>query len=148
MNCTFIKDNLFAIAEGTLPPNEQSVADKHIQTCSGCRKFFIYFRSVEETIQTTKSTEPDPFISTRIIANLESRYLSTSENTSFLFRFFLRPALLSLVLGMAIFTGILFGRFGITKHNQISQAKDLSELRSELNIDALADEDIHLISNP
>jgi hypothetical protein len=148
MDCNFIKDNLFAITEGSLTPDEQATADQHIKSCAGCRHLLISFRSIENIIQTIKSAEPDPFTSTRIISHLESHYLDTSENLYFRNRFILRPVLLGLVLGIAVLTGILFGRFGIMKQNQVSQAKDDEILRSELYIDALADEDIHLISNP
>jgi predicted anti-sigma-YlaC factor YlaD len=148
MDCTFIRDNLFEIAEGTLPSEEQASVTQHIRVCAGCRHLVTSFGSIEDTIHTTKSVEPDPFISIRIIAQIESRYFKTSENPHFMNRLFLRPALLGLVLGTAVLAGILFGRFGITRHNQISQEKELESLRSELYIDALADEDIHLISNP
>jgi hypothetical protein len=148
MDCTFIKENLFAIAESTLHPDIQAVADKHLQSCTGCQQLVDKFRSINDSIAVTRSLEPDPFVSTRIIAGLESRYLAPSNSPFVRNRFYLRPVLLGLLLGSSIFSGILLGQFGVAKHDQVAQAKTIESLRSELNIHELTDEDIMLIANP
>jgi anti-sigma factor RsiW len=147
MDCPFITDHLFAIAEETLQPAERETVEAHLRVCPECAQLINRFRSINDTVQTTRSVEPNPYLSNRTIAHLDSLYLRNSESQPVWNRFFLRPAFAGLFVGLAILSGIFLGRNAVTNHSKDSQASTIEVLRSELYISELADEDLSLIAN-
>jgi predicted anti-sigma-YlaC factor YlaD len=141
MDCHFIKENLFAITEGTISPGTEAQVMEHLDACPGCKELYSVFRVFEGSIQKDRSAEPDPFMATRTLALLESKFPENSGGVFARNRFILRPILIGLFLGIAILAGILSGRFGFMRNSQAVGSGENELLKSELAIDALADEE-------
>ena len=141
MDCRFIKENLFAIAEKRLPENELARVSEHVETCGGCKEMIGFFARMEEGIRELKETEPGPFVSTRTLAMLEKRYQDPVQQKGFPARLILQPAVISLFMGLAIFAGILFGSYGFRQHDRAAAASETELLLSELGLGEVASEE-------
>jgi predicted anti-sigma-YlaC factor YlaD len=145
MDCSFVRENLFAILEGTIPDEKLAKVQTHAESCRGCRELLSLLRTIDDNIRAIKNEEPDPFIETRTIARLESMFRKNSGKTAPNTRLVLRPVLIGFFLGLAILAGILSGRFGYSRHAESVSAGEEEILKSELAIDALADEETSMI---
>ena len=145
MECAFIRKNLFAIAEKQLPAEELVRVETHLETCGECSEMVGFFHLLEMGIGSVKKAEPDPFISTRTLAKLDSRFPEAGRTGRFQARLVLQPALISLFIALAIFAGILSGRYGYMRHDQSATVSETEMLKSELAIDELASEESGLL---
>ena len=141
MECGFIRENLFAIAEKQLGEEELTRVEAHLEACSRCRKEVDFFTGLETEVRRAKEAEPSPFIATRTLAMLESRFITPVQRRSVHARFILQPAVISFFMGLAILAGILFGRFGYRQHDQAATASETEMLKSELVLEEVVAEE-------
>ena len=80
MDCTFIKNNLFALTEKQLPATELALAKEHIAGCAACSVYVTSFSSIMEVIEKDRKTEPNPFLATRIFQKMESQGAVANHN--------------------------------------------------------------------
>jgi predicted anti-sigma-YlaC factor YlaD len=72
MNCKILHNGLFLYAEGSLPSDRMKTVESHLEECEGCRRFIEYLQESLMVIEREKESDHNPFLSTRILAELES----------------------------------------------------------------------------
>jgi hypothetical protein len=141
MDCTFIEKNLFAISESTLTGKQADDAREHLEACPSCRALLAGFMSALRIIESDRQLEPDPFLQTRLLQKMESRALEQVRGPALNFGLLLRPVLAAALILLAVITGIFTGRQGKIFSRDSSRAKNISEMRADLFIPEMNDED-------
>jgi predicted anti-sigma-YlaC factor YlaD len=108
MNCQLCQKNLEAYQEGRLPSDMMTQVESHINTCDSCKRIYNIQLLAEKVISTEKEMDPDPFLITRVMAQIENLESESYRSGSLTSRI-LRPALISVSLAAAVFLGILLG---------------------------------------
>jgi predicted anti-sigma-YlaC factor YlaD len=72
MNCKILRTDLFLYAEGSLPSDRMKTVESHLEECEACRIFSEYLQESLIVIAREKESEHNPFLSTRILTELES----------------------------------------------------------------------------
>lgn len=108
MNCKLCQENLEAYQEGRLPSGMMTQVESHLKTCDSCKSIFEVQLLAGRVISTEKEADADPFLATRVMAQIERLDTERSENVSMGSRI-LRPAFITLSLAAAVFFGIMLG---------------------------------------
>lgn len=109
MNCQLCQKAADAYHEGKLPGDMKTQVEAHLEVCEKCRKSFKLQILADRVISHEKELISNPFLSTRIMARIET--LETPDYITVpLYRRVLRPALMTVSLVAAILFGILIGR--------------------------------------
>jgi hypothetical protein len=149
MDCSFIKKNLFAILENTLSADDRSETDLHLKSCSDCNHLLSGFLETMSVIDTDKSKEINPFMSTRIIQRIDSVVSSHVDKKQKEFLRLLQPIVFTFTLFLAVLIGFSLGKTGMNSiSGKKSDVQGLQSLRSELFISDITDEDKTLFLNP
>jgi predicted anti-sigma-YlaC factor YlaD len=147
MNCNAILDHLFDYAEGTLPEGPRAAFDEHLRSCRSCEAALSGFRSFESLIRKEQATEPDPFVTTRILQRLESESDQKAYRQKQRMIHLLQPALVGISLVAALLTGFVIGRQGGQNFSGLAAGDQREQIRNEWYIADFVDEDQTLISN-
>ena len=149
MDCSFINNNLFAILEDNLPPVVRSEMDLHIKSCPACTRVISGFRETMGIISKDRSSEINPFMTTRILQRIESRWSPQVDRKQKEFLHILQPLVFTFTLLLAILIGFSLGKEGISNITPDTSAEqELQSLRSELFISDITDDDKTLFLNP
>lgn len=141
MNCNLCKHELEAYHEGRLPEGIRVQIQEHLDECSGCATVYQLEVLANRVIDEEKSVQPNPFLATRIMAQIEAQKQSRSSTELIpLYRRALKPALVTLSLAAAVLAGVLTGSI----YKPASQQKVPVEL-TYINDAAL--ESVELLSN-
>jgi predicted anti-sigma-YlaC factor YlaD len=108
MNCQLCQENLEAYQEGKLPSDKMTQVESHLKTCDSCKRLFEIQILAGRVIGVEKETDADPFLATRVMAQIERLDAERKENTPLGARIF-RPVLITLSLAAAVFFGIMLG---------------------------------------
>lgn len=141
MDCTFIQNNLFAIAENHLTEAEMSGVKEHLSACANCAASVASFASLFELIERDRKAEFNPFLSTRILQKMENRSVRPGRGVLLLMPGALRPLLAAVLIILAVFTGFLAGKQGKHLSEAPAYRNDLKTMKSDLFISELNDED-------
>ncbi len=114
MNCQLCQEKLDAYREGTLPSDMKTQLESHLKECETCNQMYIIQILTDRVIGSEKSLEPDPFIITRVMAKIEDKETSVSEN---LFTKILRPVLITSSLAAAVLFGVMIGNLSLPGNN-------------------------------
>lgn len=132
MNCKKCHSELVFYLEGTLAENLRADMEAHLRECKMCEGFAAYLEESLQVIATESKMEPNPFIHTRIKAKMD-KAAKMPERTSLKVK--LQPLYFSILLIMAIYSGIKMGSHFTTagKEDYITDnlAPKLNELGSE-----------------
>lgn len=142
-DCQLLHENLFAYAEGELPPNLIQQLDKHINECADCTRIVAEFRSVMDLMDEQKSVALRPFAETRILQAIET-WMEKKQNssTSVIIRV-LRPAIISIGVAAALAIGFFIGSDFAGSQSQFSQNDAMIEaVRSDLNVPDFMNDDL------
>jgi hypothetical protein len=143
MDCKDFKNNLFAYAEGDLPPEIRDAMAEHTTGCKSCSRLLVRFMALESAMEAEKAEEPNPFASTRILEHIESSW----QMRRLLRSPVLRPVMITLALLAALVTGFLVGNHGMSRKSRISTENNQIEmLKSEFYVHDFVDEDITLLT--
>jgi predicted anti-sigma-YlaC factor YlaD len=82
--------------------------ESHINTCDSCKRVYNIQLLADRVIITEKEKDPDPFLATRVMAQIENLENEGYRAGSITGRI-LRPALITVSLAAAVFLGILLG---------------------------------------
>jgi hypothetical protein len=115
-----IKD-LIQYAENSIQVERRDQIDSHLSECSECRDFLAFLRKSLMVVEQDKLIRNNPFLYTRIMANLES----DDEKTWYYIRKFIPPIVFSILLVAGILGGISLGR--LYSGNAADYAGDLKE---------------------
>jgi hypothetical protein len=148
IDCSFIRDNLFAFYEKQLSVREYNEFEDHLHACKECTRIVSEFQSITSFIAEKKSREPNPFIRTRILQRIESQMERVRAIPNPLFQRILRPISVSFFLLIAVIIG-----FSIVKQSEPrifenkNHQNDIQAMKSGLNIPDFIDEDNAFFDN-
>jgi len=140
MDCNFIKNNLFAIAENRLPEGEMASVGEHIAVCNSCSARLSSFASFMEMIEKDRTTPISPFLTARILQKMEAYGHKEDVGIVFHLPSLLQPVLAAVLILLAVFTGYFAGKQG-KYPTQGQQRNDLTIMKAELFASELNDED-------
>lgn len=124
-----------------MPEGIRVQIQEHLDECSGCATVYQLEVLANRVIDEEKSVQPNPFLATRIMAQIEAQKQSRSSTELIpLYRRALKPALVTLSLAAAVLAGVLTGSI----YKPASQQKVPVEL-TYINDAAL--ESVELLSN-
>jgi len=106
MNCDLCKRELDAYREGKLPDGIRVQVETHLQSCHECAEYFKVITLAEKVLDEEKSAQPNPFLSTRIMADIEA--LENKQKQ--VHQGILKPVLISISIVIAVFLGITMGQ--------------------------------------
>lgn len=112
MNCKLCQENLEEYQEGRLPSGMKTQVESHLKTCDSCKRIFEMQIFADRVISAEKEIEADPFIQTRVMAQIERLETGGIEKAPLVARI-LRPALVTLSLAAAVFSGIILGNLSL-----------------------------------
>ena len=111
MNCELCQKELEAYCDGKLPGNIRIQVESHLNECAKCAVSYQSIVLINQVISEEKELKPNPFLSTRIMAEIENREHEQSESTSVITRI-IRPVFITASMAAAIFAGVILGNLG------------------------------------
>ena len=108
MNCTDYQDKFDRYVEGRLTDNLRQEIDDHIENCFECRELLALTELSELVFREEKKIESNPFLSSKIMAQLEDKQRARSESEILSIRV-LRPILVAASIILAVILGISVG---------------------------------------
>lgn len=108
MNCQLCQKESDAYREGRLPADTRTQVETHLGVCKKCAESYKLQTLAERIIKKEKELLPNPFLQTRIMAQIEN--LETARNRAIqTYMRALRPAIIATSLAAAIFFGVIMG---------------------------------------
>lgn len=136
MNCELCRENLDAYREGNLLQDMRILVEDHLNMCKDCAEILSLINLTEKIILIERRQEPNPFLSTRVMASIDTAGTDLIHSTPVFIRA-IRPFAVLVSLAAVIFIGIIVG-------NLAKSASDSSPLPVELVL--MNDSDIEAIS--
>ena len=112
MNCQLCQKVLDAYQEGILPEGTRNQVETHLGECKECSESFKLVSLANKVMDEEKSIQSNPFLITRIMANIEE--LEQNRESVRHIPFYqkvLRPVLITVLVAAAISLGIIEGNF-------------------------------------
>jgi len=108
MNCKECRNKLLNYLDGQISEENSLRISQHLKICPSCEEYAGYLRQHLDLIEAEKKMEPKPFLYTRV----KSRMASTgAQLPKKIWSATLQPALFSILLMIAIFSGIKVGQY-------------------------------------
>ncbi len=108
MNCQLCHKASASYHEGKLSDDMKNQVDDHLEICNGCREQYNTETLAYRIIIEERETPFNPFLSTRIMAQIENLE-SEKTKTSPLLEKLLKPVLITGFLCIALFSGVTIG---------------------------------------
>lgn len=120
MDCKLCETDLERYYRGNLPPEISSQVREHLKTCPRCAQSYRLLLVTENVIDEEKSLKGNPYLATRIMAELENENSRRAVARPSAQRI-LRPVLITVSLFIAITLGIIEGKLirSSSSHEQI-----------------------------
>jgi len=99
---------LDAYRNGKLPGDMMTQVESHMEACETCSGIYRLLELAETVINQEKELQPDPFISTRIMARIDNLEDYGYKPATAFIRM-LKPVLVTASIAAAIFFGIMLG---------------------------------------
>jgi len=135
MRCEEIKEILIFFVEGSLNPDKTNQVQKHLEKCQECKSSHLKLKSVLSIIETEIIKESNPYFSMKLIERLKNSSETNEVFSAFRIIGILKPVVAILLIGIAIYTGILIG--GSYSHKYDTTVIDDSR---GIQLQAVADE--------
>lgn len=148
MECTKIRNNLIFLASAELEPDEQAQMFAHLEKCHDCQLIYQKFQSAFSIIEKEKSRKSNPYFSIRLVERLENKSKATNRFTPYPAKQLLQPIFAILLIGIAIYTGILIGGSYSPKNNLTydnSRSGELQVFADEFYLNDMGIENIESI---
>lgn len=148
-NCDLFRENLFAFHEKRLSGENLLGLENHMSSCTVCSSLYNDFLEYIVIIDQTKTTEINPFVSTRIIQALESSSGTGKRNFIAANKRILQPISVTFLLALAAFTGFILMNIRNQHYSVTENRKEMIQMmQSDLNIAELIDNEKLFIINP
>jgi predicted anti-sigma-YlaC factor YlaD len=108
MDCKLCENDLERYYRGKLPPEISSQIREHLRTCPRCAQSYRLLLVTENVIAEEKNLKGNPYLVTRIMAELENENSRRTVAPSA--QRILRPVLITVSLFIAITLGIVEGK--------------------------------------
>ena len=110
MNCQICQKEIEAYFKGTLSEELRKRVEVHLKNCNNCTESYNVQFLTDMVIKEEKSIVSNPFLTTRIMAQIEEIELNRQVVRPLpLYRRILRPALIGIFIAAAIVIGIAIG---------------------------------------
>ena len=113
MNCQLCREGLNAYREGNMAPGMKNQIKSHLETCKECSEIFRLEILTDRVIDYEKKMQVNPFLSTRVMAQIKDEETAGARQT----RQILRPALIALSMAAAVFLGVTMGNVSAGRTN-------------------------------
>jgi predicted anti-sigma-YlaC factor YlaD len=140
MNCQSCHKEFDAYREGKLSDDMRVKVEEHLLSCAECKELYALQLLVEKVVSIEKALAPEPYLLTRIMAQIENREEGVSKIMS-PFKRVLRPVLIMTAMAAAIFAGVLVGNIYKPSNKVISMPVELALM------DDVAIESVNILSN-
>jgi len=124
MNCRLCQENLEEYLEGNISPDMMTQVEVHLKECGECNRTFNDYITAEKVIGQEKELTPDPFLTSRIMAEIEKVSTIAPKKPVSPVRV-LRPIVITVSAAAAIFFGVVLG-------NSLTNTKDVNKAPIEL----------------
>jgi anti-sigma factor RsiW len=142
MDCKEFRNNLFAFTEGTLLPAADTAFRLHAASCGECSHILAEFRATVQQLESARLAEPPAFAEARLLQRLEE-YVALPQAALWPQPMRLsRLIYLSLGAAAAILLGVMLGFTGEKKLPLRNASDPMMDMRTELNVPAIAEEDV------
>jgi hypothetical protein len=111
MTCELCLKELESYCEGKLPGNTRILVKIHLDGCANCADTYRMIILSNRIISEERELKTNPFLSGRIMAEIENRESALSDDTS-IFSKTIRPVFITISMAAAIFAGVILGNFG------------------------------------
>lgn len=149
IGCDQVRRNLFDFQEKKLSEENSRDFETHLKSCSACSLLYQDFLHYDAIIDQKKTTEINPFISTRIIQALETISGTVVQNFFTTQKRILQPVFVSFLVVLAVFTGYLLMNSRNPHPTSTANRNEMIQLmQSDLSIAELMDEDKIFLINP
>lgn len=136
MKCNSVRKNLFFYREKSLPVTKMTEISIHLESCTGCQKYFQFFQKVTTTSNKDfNNIKPDPYFYTRLQAKLEKRNKRKLLIPLWILKRRLVPAIYVLLIVLAILLGINIGNFNINNQSSIAIIQNTNISKSDNYLD-------------
>ncbi len=117
MNCEFCREEIDKYLEDSLPEGRRQQFENHLGTCAGCSEILRMLKIADLVMSDEKRIEPNPFLSTRIMAKLDEKELEKpfSVFKTITGRIF-RPVLITVAIAVSIVLGIGIGNLSTAEY--------------------------------
>jgi len=140
MNCQLCQKELDAYSEGRLPDDMKTQVEEHFKHCTDCAESYNLQLLAQTIINQEKVVSPDPYLTTRIMAQIENQEETVHETISPFTRV-LRPALIITSIAASIFFGVMIGNIYKPSARLLPRPVELAL------IDDIAIEAVNVLSN-
>jgi predicted anti-sigma-YlaC factor YlaD len=114
MNCQLCQKELDAYQEGMLPAGTRSQVEAHLGECKECSESFQLVGLANRVMEDEKSMQSNPFLVTRIMANIDKLEQASVAYQSFPFYHkVLKPVLIGFSVAAAMFFGVVMGNISM-----------------------------------
>ncbi|HKK42914.1 MAG TPA: zf-HC2 domain-containing protein [Bacteroidales bacterium] len=120
MNCRNYRTDILLYAEGLLDKEKSQALESHMKECSECRSFMTYVKASFKLIQSEKNAEPNPFLATRILNEMDSRRQPVPPVKRWVPAFAFVILLIAAVIG-GINLGKLYSRTILSNTNELQE---------------------------
>jgi len=138
INCKYIEENLFDIAEGNIETGVKDELERHLESCDSCRNLVAEFRAVLESPDTVPEIEPSVNFLPKLNARLDELEEADKVRTPFaIFARLLRPvAAVAMIVG-TVFLGYTYGRVSASATATAAEYSTIDPME-QYSLDALS----------
>jgi len=108
MNCQSCQKESEAYRGNNLSPDKRTQVEAHLESCKDCANNYRIGTIIDTVINREKATLLNPFLATRVMAVLETEDKISTVKKS-IFNRVLRPAIITISMAAAIFSGVMLG---------------------------------------
>jgi hypothetical protein len=136
MNCELCQTNLEEYRAGSLPHDMMILVEDHLNRCRDCAEVLSLLNLADKVIRKEKQQEPNPFLSTRIMAAIDN-VGTISPHSSAVFVRVIKSFAVLISLAAVIYTGIIIGNLSKSVNNSNALPIELVLINDE-DIEALS----------
>lgn len=140
MNCSTVRKKMIYYADGETSSHESEKIRQHLANCMACDHLYRQLQSTLEVADHRKQLESNPYLYTRIKAQLESAQKENIVLNTPVYKKILRPVLMTLILIIGLYGGNRLGNF-----YDASQAQVTTTQSTEYYLDDLQQERLEVI---
>ena len=136
MNCSEAQKKIIFSVEKTLPATEMKLFEDHISGCSQCMELYKKTEKALHVFSTEKHNNPNPFLFARIEQKLSDPEKVQLLPSPLIIRL-LKPALITVLVAGAVFTGYILGNLNSEEVNQSPASSNyVSEMAGQYQMNA------------
>jgi hypothetical protein len=139
MICKEVHKKMNSYLSDELATEQLTAFELHLTNCASCRYLISEVKKTISLVDKTEKLSADPFMFTRIQAQIENRDVKTSRHWQKL----LQPIALAIIMGVGLYSGISLGAKYYNDSFQLNaEASEIGYQDDDLYLNALAYESI------